>query len=176
MRLSLSRTLSVAVATALVLTAPSSLAAQGITTGAIGGQVVNEASQPLANAQVTISNPSTGFQTIATTRDNGRYFMQGLEVGMYTVQVRHIGMAPTTRTNIQVTLSQTTRLDFILKTQPVTLQGVLVEATRTEVFAPSNTGAKTVVSDTAIQRLPTTSRQITDFIKLTPQVSQSGPG
>jgi outer membrane receptor protein involved in Fe transport len=176
MRYSLSRLLGVALA-ASMLTLPSTLAAQGITTGAIGGLVQSEANQPLANAQITITNPSTGFNTSATTRENGRFFVQGLEVGgPYTVQVRSIGMAPSTRNDIYVRLSQTTRLDFIMRTQPVVLSGVLVEATRTEVFAPSNTGMKTVVSDSAIQRLPTTTRQITDFIKLTPQVSQSGPG
>jgi len=178
MRHTLSRLLiAIAATAALSLALPSALSAQGITTGAVGGLVQNEASQPLANAQISISNPATGYQGSATTRDNGRFFIQGLEVGgPYTVVVRHIGMAPTTRNGVYVSLSQTTRLDFILRTQPVQLSGVLVEATRTEVFAPSNTGMKTVVSDSAIQRLPTTSRQITDFIKLTPQVSQSGPG
>ena len=179
MRHTLSRLLGVAFAAsaALSLTHPTTLAAQGITTGAISGLVQTEANQPLANAQIQISNPSTGFQSAATTRENGRYFVQGLEVGgPYTVTVRHIGMAPSVRNGVYVSLSQTTRMDFIMRTQPVQLSGVLVEATRTEVFAPSNTGMKTVVSDSAIQRLPTTSRQITDFIKLTPQVSQSGPG
>ena len=179
MKHTLSRLLVVAFAATAApsLTHPSTLAAQGITTGAISGLVQSEANQPLASAQVQIANPSTGFTTVATTRDNGRFFVQGLEVGgPYTVTVRHLGMAPSTRTDIYVRLSQTTRLDFILRTRPVVLSGVLVEATRTEVFAPSNTGMKTVVSDTAIQRLPTTSRQLTDFIKLTPQVSQSGPG
>jgi outer membrane receptor protein involved in Fe transport len=179
MKNSLARPLGVAlaIAAALCMSVPTALAAQGITTGAISGQVLNEPGQPLANAQVTISNPATGFTTVATTRDNGRYFVQGLEVGgPYTVSVRHLGMAQSVRNGVIVNLSQATRLDFILRTQPQTLQGVLVEATRTEVFAPSNTGAKTVVSDTAIQRLPTVSRNITDFIKLTPQVSQAGPG
>ncbi|MEK7402865.1 MAG: TonB-dependent receptor [Gemmatimonadota bacterium] len=179
MRNSLSRlfVVAIAAATALSLTHPSTLAAQGITTGAISGTVTSEASAPLANAQVQISNPATGFQSAATTRENGRFFVQGLEVGgPYTVVVRHLGMAPSTRNDVYVRLSQTTRIDFILRTQPVVLGGVLVEATRTEVFASSNTGAKTIVSDTAIQRLPTATRQLTDFIKLTPQVSQSGPG
>jgi outer membrane receptor protein involved in Fe transport len=179
MKLSFRRLLAVVLtgSAALTLFGSSQLTAQGITTGAISGLVQNEASQPLANSQITITNPATGFTTQATTRDNGRYFVQGLEVGgPYTVNVRHIGMAMSSRKDVYVQLSQTTRIDWIMRTQPVALEGVLVEATRTEVFAPSNTGMKTVVSDSAIQRLPTTSRQITDFIKLTPQVSQSGPG
>jgi hypothetical protein len=162
---------------ALTLARPTASAAQGITTGAIGGNVTNEQGQPLANAQIHISNPATGFQTTVNSRENGRYFAQGLEVGGgYRVTVRRIGMAQQTKPDVYVSLSQTTRVDFTLRTQPVQLGGVIIEATRTEVFAPSNTGTKSVVSDTAIQRLPTSTRNLTDFIKLTPQVSQSGPG
>ena len=162
---------------ALTLAQPTTLAAQGVTTGAIGGTVTNDQGHPIADAIVSISNPATGARGGATTRANGQYFVQGLEVGgPYTVVVRRIGLGQQTRSDVIVSLSQTTRSDFTMKTTPVQLGGVVIEATRTEVFAPSNTGTKSVVSDTAIQRLPTTSRNLTDFIKLTPQVSQSGPG
>lgn len=164
-------------AAALTLADPTVLAAQGITTGAIGGLVTNEQGQPVADAQVHITNPVTGYQTTVNTRDNGRYFAQGLEVGGgYRVSVRRIGFGLSTRTDLYVSLSQTTRADFVLRQQAVQLASVRVEVTRTEVFAPSNTGAKTVVTDSTIQRLPTSTRNLTDFIKLTPQVSTSGPG
>jgi hypothetical protein len=162
---------------ALTFAHPTDANAQGITTGAIGGLVTNEQGQPVADAQVHITNPVTGYQTTVNTRENGRYFAQGLEVGGgYRVSVRRIGFGLNTRTDLYVSLSQTTRADFVLRQQPVQLAAVRVEVTRTEVFAPSNTGAKTVVSDTAIQRLPTTSRNLTDFIKLTPQASTTGAG
>lgn len=151
--------------------------AQGVTTGAITGTVTNEQGQPVDQAQITITNPRTGFSTNAATRENGRFFVQGLEVGgPYTVSARRIGMAPTTRTDVIVSLSQATRVDIQLRSQAVQLGGVMVEATRTEVFAPSNTGTRSIVSDTAIQRLPTLSRNLTDFIKMTPQASSTGAG
>ncbi|HEU4994622.1 MAG TPA: carboxypeptidase regulatory-like domain-containing protein [Gemmatimonadaceae bacterium] len=162
-----------------VLAAPGSLAAQGITTGAIGGLVTNEQGQPIEGAQIAIANPRTGARANATTRDNGRYFVQGLEVGdSYNVTVRRIGLVAQTKSNVKVSLSQTTRADFQMAAQAVQLAGVVVgaEVTRTEVFAPSNTGTKSVVSDTAIQRLPTSTRNLTDFVKLTPQASATGAG
>jgi outer membrane receptor for ferrienterochelin and colicin len=165
------------VAAALTLALPATARSQGITTGAIGGLVTNEQGQPVEGAQVQITNPATGSQASATTRDNGRYFVQGLEVGgPYTVTVRRIGMTQQSRNDVIVNLSQTTRADFVMRQQAVQLGGIAVEATRTEVFAPSNTGTRSVVSDTAIQRLPTTSRNLTDFIKLTPQASSTGAG
>ena len=164
-------------ATLLTVAAAASVSAQGVTTGAIGGTVTSEEGHPIADALVSISNPATGARGNATTRANGQYFVQGLEVGgPYTVVVRRIGLGQQSRSDVVVRLSQTTRIDFQLKSTPVQLGGVVIEATRTEVFAPSNTGPKSVVSDTAIQRLPTTSRNLTDFIKLTPQASSTGAG
>ena len=157
--------------------APLHLFAQGVTTGAITGTVTDETGHPISEAMISVSNPATGFRGGATTRGNGQYFIQGLEVGgPYTVIARRIGLGQQTRNDVMVRLSQTVRVDFVMKQAPVQLGGVQIEATRTEVFAPSNTGSKTVVSDTAIQRLPTTTRNLTDYIKLTPQASSTGAG
>ena len=63
-------------------------------------------------------NRSTGYSNAATTRSTGVYFVQGLEVGgPYTVRVRRIGFEPVERTDISVTLSQTTRVDIKMGTQ-----------------------------------------------------------
>lgn len=151
--------------------------AQGITTGAISGTVTGPGGQPIEGAQVQISNRSTGFTIGGISRSNGAYFIQGLEVGgPYSIVVRRIGFEPETRDNIMVGLSSTTRNDFNLKQQATTLTEVVVRAQTTGEIAPSVMGTKTSVSDTVIQRLATTSRNLTDFIKLSPQVSQSGPG
>lgn len=155
-----------------------SVAAQGVTTGAIAGTVTDENGAGIANAQVQITNRSTGFSTGGLTREGGAFVVQGLETGgPYTVTVRRIGYQPVTRENITVGLSATTRLDLRLTQQAAQLSGVVVSATvNTADITPSATGTKTTLSDTVIQRLPTVSRNLTDFIKLTPQVSASGPG
>jgi len=164
---------------ALALLSPllSPAAAQGVTTGAIAGTVTGSDGQPVEGAQVQISNRSTGFTAGGITRAGGTFYVQGLEVGgPYTVTVRRIGFEPQTRTDITVGLSSTTRSDFALNQRATTLSGVTVEATRTGEISPTATGTKTSVSDTVIQRLATSTRNLTDFIKLSPQVSQSGPG
>src|SRR4029079_14411427 len=40
----------------------------------------------------------------------------------------------------------------------------------------TNTGTRTIISDSTLQRAATLTRNLTDFIRLTPQVSSSGPG
>src|SRR5690242_232790 len=60
--------------------------AQGITTGAIGGQVADSAGAPLSEVQIQVRNVATGYVVGSITRDNGRYLVPGLEAGgPYTV-------------------------------------------------------------------------------------------
>jgi outer membrane receptor for ferrienterochelin and colicin len=164
-------------AAAVFVGGSASAFAQGITTGAITGTVTGSGGEAIEGAQVQISNRSTGFTAGGISRANGIFFVQGLEVGgPYTVSVRRIGFEPQTRNNLNVGLSASTRADFTLTPQATTLSEVVVRAETSSDISPSAVGTKTTVSDTVIQRLPTTSRNLTDFIKIAPQVSSSGPG
>src|SRR5688572_22080600 len=96
----------------LPLLVAATLSAQGVTTGAISGTVTNEQGAGIGDAQIQITNTSSGYSTAATTRDNGYYFVQGLEVGGgYVVRVRRIGYEPQERNGVTVTLSRATRVD-----------------------------------------------------------------
>ncbi|HEY6088153.1 MAG TPA: carboxypeptidase regulatory-like domain-containing protein [Gemmatimonadaceae bacterium] len=171
------RLFAAVVAIATFLTASPPASAQGVTTGAIAGTVTSSGGEPVEGAQIQISNRSTGFSTGGISRAGGSYYIQGLEVGgPYTVTVRRIGYEPQTRNNINVSLSTTTRSDFALTPQATTLSEVVVRAEASNDISPSAVGTKTTVSDTVIQRLPTATRNLTDFIKIAPQVSSSGPG
>jgi len=163
---------------ALPLFVAATLAAQGVTTGAISGTVTNQQGVGVADAQVQITNRATGYNTAATTRGNGYYFVQGLEVGgPYTVRVRRIGYEPAELNDVRVTLSRTTRADIVLRQAAQQLAGVVTtaEANAAE-FSASRQGAATVVYDTIIRRLPTLQRDFTDLVKLTPQVVPNAGG
>ncbi len=158
---------------------PSPVLAQGITTGGIGGVVTDENGQVLGNVQIRVTNKATGAAAGSLSRDNGRYLVAGLEVGgPYEVTARRIGFEPQVRPNQFVPLSQVLKLDFVMSQRPAQIEGVQIVGTTTaaETFTASNTSVKTVVTDTAIRRIPTLSRNLVDFIKLVPQASSSGPG
>ena len=146
-----------------------------VTTGTISGTITGDQSQPLEDVQVQVLSRETGFSRGVRSNASGRYTVPGLEVGTYDVTVRRIGFAAQTRT-VAVTLSQTSRADFALTTQATVLGTVTTTATRDEVITPTRTGVQTTVSDTALRRLPTLNRNFTDFVALTPQVSNAGPG
>ena len=168
-----------AVAAAMVLSmllAPA-LRAQGVTTGAITGRVTDEQGQPVVLADVQIANRSTGFTTSTRTRANGLFLVQGLEVGgPYTVSVRAIGYQPYVRDNIDVRLSEATRVDVPLSRQAVELAAVTVTGGVTADFSPTRQGVGSQISDSLVRRIPTFSRDFIDQLKLSPQVVYPATG
>ena len=162
----------------LATLAPAPMAAQGVTTGAIGGRVTDANGAPVAEVQVQVLNRATGFSRGAQTNASGRFAVLGLEVGSYDVTARRIGFAAGTREGIRVSLSQTTQVDMELQQQAAQLSAVTIEGTNVAgaLISPSRTGVSTTITDSALRRLPTLDRNFTDFARLTPQVSNSGPG
>lgn len=151
--------------------------AQGITTGAITGFVTDASGNALEGVQVSITNRTTGFTQRGLSREGGRYNLTSLEVGgPYTLEARRIGFQPHTRDGIQVQLSQTSRIDIRLEAQATQLSELEIRATTGEIIAPTNTGTKTTVSQQALERSPSTTRNLVDYTRAAPQVSSSGPG
>lgn len=156
---------------------PAGVLAQGVTTSAISGTVTNQQNQPVAGAQIVATNTATGAESRVVTRADGRYLLQGLAPGgPYRITARGLGYALGARTNVTLVLSQTARFDFVLAPEAVAIEGLTVEAERNTVISRSRTGTATVVSDSAISRLPTITRDFTDFTRLTPQISTAGEG
>ena len=172
------RWLSLAVAVAaLAVGSTKPLAAQGTTTGAITGLVTDEKNAPAPNVSVEVVNRANGAKANQITRDNGRFFIPNLEVGTDSVTARRIGFAPQTRTDIVVSLTQATRLDFQMKEQATQLAAVRTEAvTTTSDFSATRQGVQTVLTDTLVRRLPTLNRDVTDLIRNSPQVNVSQDG
>lgn len=154
----------------LALAAGSVTLPAQVTTGSISG-VISGPQGGMAGAQVTVLLASTGFSRTAVTQADGRYLVSGLETGVYSVQARRLGFAPQSR-QVVVTLSQTTRADFTLSSQPTQLEAVSVTAaSETGIMSHTRTGILTTISDSALRRLPSLDRNFTDFVALTPQVS-----
>lgn len=167
------RWLGVAIAVvALIQGTSRTIAAQGLTTGAISGTVSKTGGLPLENVQIEITNVATGYRTGFLTRGNGRFFVQALEVGTYRVSARLLGYAPQTRADVRVTLNATTRVDFEMAEAAAQLAEVTTTAQANGAdFSPTRQGVATVVTDTLIRRVPSLQRDFSEMVKLTPQVN-----
>jgi hypothetical protein len=75
-----------------------------------------------------------------------------------------------------LTLSQNLTLDFRLQRQAFIMSTVSVTAETDPILSSDRTGAAMVISDSALRRLPSLDRTFTDFVVLSPEVSDAGPG
>src|SRR5436309_3096202 len=101
------------------------LHAQGPTSAAIAGRILDAEGSGLSGADVFITNQATGFSIRAISRAEGRYLVGGLDVGgPYVVTVRRIGSPMNRRAGFFLSLGQELRLDIVLERQPMTLQAI----------------------------------------------------
>ncbi len=157
---------------------PAGLAAQGVTTGGIGGVVTGAQNQPVAGASIIAIHEPSGTSYEATTRADGRYSIPAMRVGgPYTIQVVYVGgggggaaFAPKTVENINVSLGVTNDVDVSVEAITVAEQ-VEVTGVSDPVFSSTRTGAATSIDRSDIASLPTISGRLESIVRLTPQAS-----
>jgi len=101
-------------ATAGILAAPA--AAQDYTTGAVTGNVTDEAGNAIAGAVVTLTSVDQGFTRTGTSTAQGGFRFGSLPTGRYNVRVEAPGLDAFTATDVQVIASQTSDLPIALTT------------------------------------------------------------
>ena len=170
------RWLGLALATFAVLASAPAFS-QGVTTAAINGTVSDAAGDGLPGATVVAVHQPSGTRYGVATRSDGQYDLRNLRVGgPYTVTVSFVGYTTVERTGIQLELSENERVDVVLTDAAAVLGEATVTADASAAISPSRNGTGTNVSEQEIERLPTISRSLTDFTRLTPQFAQVGSG
>jgi outer membrane receptor protein involved in Fe transport len=148
--------------------------AQGVTTGGVSGIVSDETGAGLPGATVLAVHEPSGTRYGTSTQVDGRFNIVGMRVGgPYTVTVSFVGYESQAAQNVQVTLGGTVDLQFTLRDASAMLEEVLVMGVRDAVFNSRRTGASTSISQEALTSLPSISRRIGDFTRLTPQANGS---
>ena len=162
---------------ACLLMLPALLLAQGVTTGALNGTVVDKNGQGLPGANVVALHNPSGSVSGAVSRADGRFNIPGMRVGgPYTVTASLIGHKAQKRENVYLTLGQDLKIAFVLPEEAVEIGEVQVVAERDAILSASRTGAATSISREAIASLPTISGRIEDIARLTPQYNPAGFG
>ena len=148
-----------------------SLYAQGVTTAAFTGEVVDNEGTPLVGATVIALHEPSGTRYGALTREGGRFNLINVRVGgPYTLTASYVGFESAVQEGIYLQLGQNRRVKLTLTSGNVTLDEVEITAT-SGIMGSDRTGAETVVSEAQINALPTVSRAIGDFARLTPQAT-----
>ena len=144
------------------------------TTAAVAGRITGADEQPVVGAQVTIVHTPSGTSSNATTGADGRYSARGLRVGgPYTITIMKDGEVEV-REGVYLQLAETTAVDASLGEDLATLAAVEVtgSAVMSEVFSPDKMGTGTNVNRQQIETLPSANRNIQDYIRTDPRISQ----
>ncbi|MHA6247032.1 TonB-dependent receptor [Pontibacter sp. CAU 1760] len=146
--------------------------AQGATTASLIGKVADQSGAPLPGATVIAVHTPTNTQYVSTTDVEGRYNIQNMRVGgPYSIRSSYIGYQERAVSGVMLSLGQTARIDITLSEDTRQLSEVQVIGEKNDVFNQDRTGAATNISREQLANLPTLSRSLQDFTRLTPQAS-----
>ncbi len=139
------------------------------TAGEITGEVKDPSGAATPNASITATNTATNVARSTVTNTYGIYSFPELAPGVYQVKVGAPGFDTIVKTNIQLQVQQTARIDFILTVGQST-QTVEVSATG-ELLATENATVGTVIEEKRITELPLNGRNFFSLVALSPSVT-----
>lgn len=154
-------------AAAAALMVPASAYAQQITSG-IEGTVVDDAGNPLAGVEVTITDTRTGAARTVTTGGSGTFSTSGLTIGgPYTVSANNSGFGAQTIENINTSLQGATRVELTLASGG---EDIVVTASRANTTQLA-VGPGQSFSAEVLENTPSFRRDVRDIIRIDPRVS-----
>ncbi|ARS36359.1 hypothetical protein CA264_13450 [Pontibacter actiniarum] len=143
-----------------------------VTTSGINGVVKDSQGETLIGATVQAIHQPSGTTYGTTTNAEGQFTIPNMRVGgPYTVNVSYIGFNTRTYNGLNLTLGNPLRLDVALEMQSNALSEVTIVSDKNSVISAQRNGTATNVSQEQISELPTISRSVQDFARLTPQAS-----
>ena len=146
-----------------------------VTTSSIGGRISESNGSDLPGATVIAVHEPTGTKYGTVTSADGNFNLTNLRVGgPYTVTVSFIGFNDHVDKDISLQLGEKFVYNVVLREEGKQLQEVVV--TSNNLLNDRKTGASTNIGKKQLESLPTISRSLQDFTRLTPQANGSSFG
>ena len=143
---------------------------QGVTTAGMSGKVTEANGQPLPGANVVATHLPSGTRYGSVSNLDGNFSIPGMRVGgPYRLSASFIGYATQEVEGIVLSLGVFSNVNLVMYEDGQELSEVVVTSTSNNVFSNDRTGASTAIDNRALSTLPTISRSINDFTRLTPQ-------
>ena len=140
-----------------------------ITTGSIAGVLLQDG-KAYENARVTATHLPSGTVYQAKSAKNGTFQMGEVRVGgPYNVTISGVGLKEMVYNNIYVTLGSTYYINSALEMKSEQIKEVSILTRRNPLMNSNRDGTATGISNKQISTLPSISRSINDFVRLTPQ-------
>jgi outer membrane receptor for ferrienterochelin and colicin len=160
----------------LIMAVFTTAALAQVTTSSMTG-TVKDSKETLVGATVTAVHEPTGTQYAVTTNVDGRFNIPNMRVGgPYKVTMTFVGYQAVTLSDIYIRLGEPFLINQTLTQTGISLAEVSITGRKDPVLNSRRTGASTNISRAQLENLPTSSRSLTDFLKLTPQASTTPSG
>ncbi len=157
----------------IFVAASSSVAsAQSTVYGAIGGSVTNQNKEVVPGASVSSRNAGTNKEDSATTDDQGRFRINNLPPGIYSVTINAAGFGPYSQDGLVVEVGRVTELNATLSIGPV--EGTVEITSEAPVINTTQQDFSTNINQTSINELPINGRRASSFVLLTPGAVPDG--
>ena len=116
----------------------SSLTIEAQNAGSIKGVVTDVTTKVIPRAVVSIRNEAGGAPRVISTDDDGKFLLESLAEGSYTIEASAPSFAPSRRTGVKVSASQSTEVAMSLNvnelSQSITVEGSIALAAETAPF------------------------------------------
>ncbi|HPG12908.1 MAG TPA: carboxypeptidase-like regulatory domain-containing protein, partial [Chitinophagaceae bacterium] len=143
-----------------------------VTSGSMTGTVKSSQGEPLVGATITATHVPTGTVYRVQTTKGGQFDIPNMKPGgPYTVEATYVDHGKGIKSDIILQLGDQYRVDFALSQSGEELKEVVVSSQAANRVVKS--GASTNVNNRQITTLPSISRSINDFTRLTPQGGNS---
>jgi hypothetical protein len=137
-----------------------------VTSSSINGTITDEKKEGIFGAGLLVKHIPSGTTYGSVTNEKGFYIVNNVASGgPYSIRISYMGYQDTTITDVYLNLGDDYKLNMTLEPKGITMADVVVVAKPTKKDGQ--------VSKEQIQTLPTLSRNISDFNKLTPQSSNN---
>jgi hypothetical protein len=148
-----------------------------VTTSGLRGVIVDEKKEALAGATVVAVHVPSGTQYGVLTNKDGRFTISNMRVGgPYQVTVSFIGYKQEVYNDINLSLGNVADMSVSLSPSVTSLSEVIVSAGKNSIINSGRTGAAINVSNETVNSVPTISRGLKDFTKISPLANTSGSG
>ena len=140
-----------------------------VTTSSITGTVTDGKNEPLAGATVSAVHTPSGTNYTTISKTGGVFNLPGLRAGgPYTITINFVGFRPQVIDGVNLVLGDAYNINAEMISETVDLSAVVVTSTKRKA-ALDRSGASTNIGPIQLSTLPTISRSITDYTRITPQ-------
>lgn len=143
-----------------------------VTTSSITGIVTDDKGEPLVGATITALHQPSGTEYVTISKSGGVFNLPGLRPGgPYKLTIDFVGFKQYVEEGFSLVLGDAYNITTSMVSTTVDLSAVVVSSTAGRRAFQEKSGASTNIGARLLSTLPTISRSITDYTRITPQAN-----